>query len=44
MTSSEVAALKAAAKRPVVCGAIDGLSVCVTAASYQTWRDAAELQ
>jgi hypothetical protein len=43
MLPSEVAALRAAAAQPVVCGVIDTLSVCVTASSYQQWRDVARL-
>jgi hypothetical protein len=43
MLPSEVAALRAAAQLPVACGVIDALSVCVTASSYQRWRDAAPL-
>jgi hypothetical protein len=43
MLPSEVSALRAVAVPPVVCGTIDGLSVCVTASSYQRWRDAARL-
>ncbi len=35
--ASEVDAIRRAA--PAVCGTIDRLSVCVTAASYQQWRD-----
>jgi hypothetical protein len=44
MQASEVAALRRDARPPAVCGAIDGISVCVTAASYQRWRDVAELR
>ena len=43
MLPSEVPALRARAAPPVVCGVIDTLSVCVTAASYQRWRAAASL-
>jgi hypothetical protein len=43
MMPSQVAALRAVAAPPVVCGVIDALSVCVTAQSYQRWRDAAQL-
>jgi hypothetical protein len=43
MLPSEVPALRAKAAPPVVCGLIDALSVCVTAESYQRWRDAARL-
>jgi hypothetical protein len=32
--------LRAAAKRPVVCGNLDVARLCVTAASYERWRDA----
>jgi hypothetical protein len=38
----EVEAIRAAA--PAVCGTIDQLAVCVTAASYQPWRDLADLR
>jgi hypothetical protein len=40
----EVPALRAAAQPSAVCGAIDRVSVCVTAASYQRWRELAPLQ
>jgi hypothetical protein len=36
---TEVKGLRARSQRPVVCGVIDGLSVCATAGSYQRWRD-----
>ena len=36
---SEVEAIRSAAQPPPMCGAIDTLSVCVTATSYQRWRD-----
>jgi hypothetical protein len=39
----EVRAIRTVARRPAVCGAIDRVSVCVTAASYQRWRDLATL-
>jgi hypothetical protein len=35
--------LRAGAQVPVVCGQIDVARVCVTAASYRAWRQAAEL-
>jgi hypothetical protein len=38
MLPSEVDALRASAEPPAVCGRIDEVSVCVTAASYQYWR------
>ena len=41
---SEVEAIRRASQPPAVCGAIDQLSVCVTAASYQRWRDVVTLQ
>jgi hypothetical protein len=40
--ASEVTAIRAVA--PAVCGVIDELSVCVTAASYQRWRDVLPMQ
>jgi hypothetical protein len=43
MLPSEVPALRARAKESVACGVIDALSVCVTASSYQRWREAAPL-
>jgi hypothetical protein len=42
--SSEVEALRQVATPPVVCGVLDGLSVCVSTNSYQGWRDLAVLQ
>ncbi|MCA1583650.1 MAG: hypothetical protein LC791_02365, partial [Acidobacteria bacterium] len=36
-------ALRAAARRPVVCGVLDGVGVCVTADSYAGWRARAAL-
>lgn len=33
------ARLRAPGRQPVVCGAIDAARVCVTAASYEAWRD-----
>lgn len=42
--ASEVEAIRRASQPPAVCGAIDLLSVCVTAASYQRWRDVVTLQ
>jgi hypothetical protein len=44
MLASEVEALRASAQPPAVCGEIDSVSVCVTAGSYQRWRDLATLQ
>jgi hypothetical protein len=41
---TEVPAIRAAAHPPAVCGAIDQLSVCATAASYQGWRELARLE
>jgi hypothetical protein len=41
---SEVGAIRQAARPPAVCGPIDTVSVCVTAESYQRWRDLAPLQ
>jgi hypothetical protein len=41
---SEVEALRTVAQPAAVCGSIDQVSVCVTAASYQRWRDLAALQ
>jgi hypothetical protein len=41
--ASEVDSIKQAARRPVACGAIEGVWVCVTSASYQRWRDLAAL-
>jgi hypothetical protein len=41
---SEVEALRQAATPPVVCGMVDALSVCVSAESYERWRDLAVLQ
>jgi hypothetical protein len=42
--ASEVDAIRKAARAPLVCGAIEAVPICVTAASYQRWRDAAELK
>ncbi len=42
--ASEVDAIRQAAQPPAVCGVIDTLSVCVSADSYQRWRDLAPLQ
>jgi hypothetical protein len=36
--------LRGRARPPVVCGEIDALSVCVTASSYQRWRDLVAFQ
>lgn len=36
-------AFRASAARPVVCGPVDGVGVCVEAGSYAAWRDAASL-
>ena len=35
---------RAAAQQPVVCAALDRIPVCVTAASYAAWNDAAEFR
>jgi hypothetical protein len=35
---------RANAQRPVVCATLDRIPVCVTAASYEPWKNAAELQ
>lgn len=35
---------RANARRPIVCGVIDGVGVCVTADSYARWRHAARLE
>jgi hypothetical protein len=40
---AEVDAIRTAAPSSV-CGAIDALTVCTTAAAYQRWRDAAPLR
>jgi hypothetical protein len=37
------AAFKAAAPS-LVCGEVDGLRVCATAASYEPWRDAVRFE
>jgi Family of unknown function (DUF6311) len=37
-------ALRKGAQRPIVCGVLDGVGVCVTADSYASWRDAATLE
>lgn len=36
---SEVESIRHGSQPPAVCGDIDGLAVCVTASSYQRWRD-----
>jgi len=41
---SEVERIRQAAQPPAVCGVIDTVSVCVSAESYQRWRDLALLQ
>ncbi len=41
---SEVDAIRQAAQPPAVCGVIDTVSICVSAESYQRWRDLAPLQ
>jgi len=43
VTPGEMPAIRSAAQPPAVCGAIDRVSVCVTAASYQRWRELAPL-
>jgi hypothetical protein len=40
----EIEQVKQLAKQPVVCGVIDAVGVCVTARSYESWRDAAHLE
>jgi hypothetical protein len=42
--SSEVESIRKAAQPPAVCGVIETVSVCVSAESYQRWRDVAPLQ
>ena len=44
VSPSEVGAIRQAAQPPAVCGSIDTVSVCVTAESYQRWRDLAPLK
>jgi hypothetical protein len=41
---SEIDAIRRAAQPPAVCGVIDTVSVCVSAESYQRWRDLAPLR
>jgi hypothetical protein len=41
---AEVPALRAAAGDRLVCGPVDGVTACVSAASYETWRDLAVLR
>lgn len=41
---SEVDALRAAAPGRLVCGAIDGITACVSSSSYDAWRDLAVFQ
>ena len=44
LDAPHAAVLKAAARRPVVCGILDAVIVCVTERSYNQWRHAARLQ
>lgn len=44
MLPSEVEGLRRDSQSRAVCGVIDTLSVCVTSASYQQWREVAELR
>jgi hypothetical protein len=41
---AEVPALRAAAGDRLVCGPVDGVTACVSAVSYEIWRDLAVLQ
>jgi len=41
---SELDAVRQAATSPAVCGFVDQVPLCVTAASYQRWRDLAVVQ
>jgi uncharacterized protein (DUF779 family) len=35
---------RANAQKPVVCTVLDGIPVCVTANTYEQWKEAAELR